>query len=689
MSDLLLEILSEEIPARMQQRAARDLRDRVLAALAEHRVEAPSSRCYATPRRLVLALEDLPRRQPDLEEERKGPRVGAPDRAVAGFAGSLGIPVAALERRDTAKGSFWFALTRRAGRPLPELLGTLLPAAMADLPWPRSMRWGSHDIRWVRPIVSVLALSDGVVVPMSYGPLRAGDSTCGHRFLAPERFSVTGFQDYRRRLEAAYVVLDADERRRRIREDACRLAAAEDLVLQDTPRLLDEIAGLVEWPVTMIGGFDESFMSLPSEILVSAMTRHQRHLPLRRRDGALARRFVMVANMAGGDRVRAGHERVLAARLADGRHFWARDRRRRLEDRVGDLDRIVFHARLGSLGAKAGRLSRLASELAASIPGCESALARRAALLAKADLASETVAEFPELQGVLGGHHAEADGEDDAVARAVREHHAPQGPSDRCPRAPVGVAVALADKIDTLAGFFAIGERPTGSRDPFGLRRAALGVVRLILENALRLELRGVFERAALLYPGNPDKARAASVADDLMDFVADRLKVHLRATGVRHDLVDAVFRHGGDDLVGLQARVAALGSFVAAEDGANLLAAYRRAANIVRIEERRDRLSHGAEFDREALVAAEETALAEALAAAAATAVPALQDERFDDAMTALARLRRPVDAFFDRVTVNTDDEALRRNRLRLLAAIGATLDRVADFSRIEGPGA
>ena len=572
---------------------------------------------------------------------------------------------------------------------MPELLGTLLPVAMADLPWPRSMRWGSHDIRWVRPIVSVLALSDGVVVPMSYGPLRAGDSTCGHRFLAPERFSVTGFQDYR---GASKRPTSCSTRTSAAAASAKTPAASpppRTSCSRTRPGSLDEIAGLVEWPVTMIGGFDESFMSLPSEILVSAMTRHQRHLPLRRRDGALARRFVMVANMAGGDRVRAGHERVLAARLADGRHFWARDRRRRLEDRVGDLDRIVFHARLGSLGAKAGRLRCLASELAASIPGCESALARRAALLAKADLASETVAEFPELQGVLGGHHAEADGEDDAVARAVREHHAPQGPSDRCPRAPVGVAVALADKIDTLAGFFAIGERPTGSRDPFGLRRAALGVVRLILENALRLKLRGVFERAALLYPGNPDKARAASVAGDLMDFVADRLKVHLRATGVRHDLVDAVFRHGGDDLVGLQARVAALGSFVAAEDGANLLAAYRRAASIVRIEERRDRLSHGAEFDREALVAAEETALAEALAAAAATAVPALEDERFDDAMTALARLRRPVDAFFDRVTVNTDDEALRRNRLRLLAAIGATLDRVADFSRIEGPGA
>ena len=698
MADLLFEIFSEEIPARMQQRAARDLRDLILKTLAAQGIAPEASACDATPRRLLVTLTGLPERQEDLEEERKGPKVGAPDKAVEGFARSAGVAVSDLEQRDTDKGPCWFAVVRRSGRAMAELLAEVLPEAMSALPWPKSMRWGDHDVRWVRPIVSILALLDGAVVPFSFGPVASGDSTCGHRFLAPARFAVADAADYREKLAAAHVLIDSAERHRRIAEGIAALAQAESLTVEDNPGLLDEVAGLVEWPVPMIGGFDAAFMEVPPEVLVTEMTQHQRYFPLRDARGALANRFAFVANSMGGENgavIVAGNERVLAARLSDGRHFWDQDHKRTLESRVPDLDKVVFHARLGTLGEKVERVERLAGHLAASIPGCDAELARRAARLAKADLTSEMVGEFPELQGVMGGYYARADGEDPAVAAATGEHYAPQGPSDACPTAPVSVAVALADKIDTLAGFFAIDEKPTGSRDPYALRRAALGVIRLILENGLRLRLRALFVRSAgdqLVHGGfevlrHTDLETSVGPAcDALLAFFADRLKVHLREQGVRHDLVDAVFALGDDDLVRVLARVEALAGFVASEDGANLLAAYKRAANIVRIEEKKDGVTFGPDFDPALLEAAEEKAVAAALAAANDDAGPALDDELYQNAMTALAKMRQPVDAFFDGVTVNADDPALRTNRLRLLSAIRATLDRVADFSRIEG---
>ncbi len=689
MAEFLLEVLSEEMPASIQKTGVNSLQRNLLDILREQRVEAEGSETHTTPRRLVVALYGLPDRQPDLDEERKGPRVGAPDRAVEGFARSAGVAAGDLERRETDKGPVWFATVRRGGRPVLDLLADAAPRAMAEVAWPKSMRWGDHDVRWVRPVVSIVALLDGAVVPFSFGPVEAGDATRGHRFLAPEPFAVAGFEDYRDRLKAAHVRIDRDERKALIAEGAAALAKAEGLAVEDNPGLLDEVAGLVEWPVPMIGGFDPAFMEVPPDVLTTAMIRHQRYFPLRDGSGTLAPRFVFVANMEGGDGGRVvteGNERVLAARLSDARHFWNRDRERTLESRVPDLADIVFHAKLGSMAERAGRMERLAAELASRIPGCDPRLARRAARLAKADLTSGMVGEFPELQGAMGAHYARRDGEDEAVAAAIAGHYGPRGPSDACPTAPVGVAVALAEKIDTLVGFFAIGEKPTGSRDPFALRRAALGVIRLVLENGLRLRLRDVFGSSGRGYDGLGGHLRQEAV-DDLLAFFADRLKVHLRDEGVRRDLIDSVFaRRPDDDPVRLVARVRALRTFLATEDGANLLAAYRRAANIVRIEEKRDGRRFAAAVDDGLLAQDEERAVVEALAEADAAAGPALDEERYEDAMAALAGLRRPVDAFFDRVTVNAGDPALRENRLNLLSAIRATMDRIADFSRIEG---
>lgn len=692
MAEFLLEVLSEEIPAAMQAAGADGLLRNLRNVLRERRVEARDAEAHATPRRLVAVLRGLPDREPDLREERRGPRVGAPDKAVEGFARSAGAAVRELERRDTAKGPVWFATVRRAGRPVAELLADAAPRAMAEIVWPKSMRWGDDDVRWVRPIVSILALLDGAVVAFRFGPVEAGGVTRGHRFLAPEPFAVADFDDYRARLKAARVLIDRDERKAAIAEGAAALAAAEGLEVENRPGLLDEVAGLVEWPTPMIGGFDPAFMEVPADAPATAMVRHQRYFPLRDASGALAPRFVFVANTRGGDggrTVTEGNERVLAARLSDARHFWDRDRGRTLESRVPDLADIVFHARLGTMAQRAARMERLAGALAASIPGCDAELARRAALLAKADLTTGMVGEFPTLQGVMGGHYARRDGEREAVAVAIAEHYGPRGPSDSCPTAPVSVAVALAEKVDTLVGLFDIGEQPTGSRDPFALRRAALGAIRLILENGLRIPLRGAFRRAQGHFrdDGVAGEGDDGGAMRELGDFIAGRLKIHLRDEGAGHDLIDATFaREASDDLARLAARARALRAFLATDDGADLLAAYRRAANIVRIEEKKDGRRFDAAVDAALLTLDAERAAVAALAEADAAAGPALDGERYGDAMAALAGLRRPVDAFFDGVTVNAGEPALRENRLNLLSAIRATMDRVADFSRIEG---
>ncbi len=691
MPELLLEILSEEIPARMQGRAAEDLRRLLTEGLKGAGLEFSKAEAFATPRRLALVVEGLPKRQPDVSEEKRGPREGAPEKALQGFLKANGLTsIDQAELRETDKGKVYFLVREIPGRPTAEVLPEVIGAAVRALPWPKSMRWTAGAFRWVRPLHAVLAVFDGRRlkggVALGRSELGFTNRTSGHRFLAPKGFAVEDFKDYKAKLKAAKVILDPAERRRIIETKAGQLAAKQQLTVKPDPGLLDEVAGLVEWPVPLLGRIDADFMDLPPEVLTTSLRSHQKYFVTQDETGRLADRFVIVANMATADRgkvIVAGNERVLRARLSDARFFWDQDRKASLASRAPALEQIVFHARLGTLDQKVDRMQALAAEIARHVPGADVDRVRSAARLAKADLVSGMVGEFPELQGIMGRYYARHDGEHDEVAEAIAEHYAPQGPNDACPSAPVSVCVALADKIDSLVGFFAIDEKPTGSKDPYALRRAALGVIRLIVENRLRLPLLGILEASRGLYRNLGDVA----VAGPLVDFFAERLKVALRDRGVRHDLISAVFALGGeDDLVRLLARVEALEGFLGSDDGANLLVAYRRAANIVRIEQKKDKATYNGGAQAAALAQDEEKSLFAALSRASETAGDALSKEDFTGAMAALAGLRRPVDAFFDHVTVNSEDAALRENRLRLLAAIGGTLGRVADFSKIEG---
>jgi glycyl-tRNA synthetase beta chain len=703
MSELLLELFSEEIPARMQRAAAEQLRASVTVRLADERLAFARAEAFATPRRLTLVVEGLPARQPDVVEEKKGPHTGAPQRALEGFMKSAGLTTLEGAEVRTVGGADYYYLSRTvAGRATADVLRDVVAATVESFAWPKSMRWGSGAMRWVRPLQNVLCLFDGAVVDVALRAhgLRANDATHGHRFLAPQRITVRSFEDYAAKLRDAYVVLDADERRTFIASRVAELAAAEGLTFPHDPALLEEVAGLVEWPIPLIASIDAAFMALPREVLTTTMRANQKYFALETADGTLAPRFALVANVAapdGGAAIVAGNERVLRARLADARFFWDQDRKTPLEDRVPALANLVFHARLGTLMEKVLRIKSLAVELAATAGAGETIeLVNRAATLCKADLVTGMVGEFPELQGKIGRYYALAEGEGVRVADAIAEHYAPLGPSDRCPTAPVSVAVALADKLDTLAGFFAIGEKPTGSKDPFGLRRAALGVIRLIVENRLRLQLTPAFTAAFEAYaktlpeiardtaPGAPN---GTEVARELLEFFADRLKAHLRETGVRHDLISAVFALGDeDDLVRLLARVDALGTFLASPDGANLLTAYKRASNIVRREEKNDATRYDGAPDPALFAQPEESALFTELHRATLEIAEHAEREDFAGAMAALARLRPFVDVFFDRVTVNADDPALRANRLRLLSGIRSALGAVADFSKIEG---
>ncbi|MHA1568373.1 MAG: glycine--tRNA ligase subunit beta [Alphaproteobacteria bacterium] len=694
MAELLLELLSEEIPARMQTRAADDLKRLVNEALSSARVAFERAEAFATPRRIALVVDGLPSHQPDLTEEKRGPRVGAPDKAVGGFLKANGLDsLDQCEQRETDKGAFWFAVIDRKGQPIAALLPGLIGTAIGALAWPKSMRWGTGSMRWVRPLQHCLCLCDGAPIAIeTTEPVATGADTVGHRFHAPDPIPVSGFDEYQTKLRAAKVMLDPAERRAVIAKRAAALATAEGLRLADDPALLDEIVGLVEWPVPLIGAIDEAFMGVPPEVLTTAMRTHQRYFALERDDGTLAPRFVVVANIEapdGGAAIVAGNERVLRARLSDAKFFWDQDRKQKLESRVPALGQILFHAKLGTLAQKVERIQALAAELVPSVPGADIDQVRSAATLAKADLTTGMVGEFPELQGVMGRYYALEEGEKAAVAQAIEDHYKPAGPDDGCPAAPVGVAVALADKLDTLIGFFGIGEPPTGSRDPFALRRAALGCIRLILENGLRVNLWDAFTQAYTLYARPPASAEwdRDAVVGALLDFFADRLKVHLRTQGVRHDLISAVFALGDeDDLVRLLARVSALETFLATDDGANLLVAHKRASHIVSIEEKRDGIAYDSAPEEALLAEEDERALYAALQEVRLRVDPELGAERFDDAMKILAGLRQPVDRFFDRVTVNCDAPELRANRLRILARINDTMAKIADFSKIEG---
>jgi glycyl-tRNA synthetase beta chain len=746
MAELLLELFSEEIPARMQARAAEDLRRLVTEGLKAQGLAAGEARAYATPRRLTLVVEGVPAKSPDLSEERKGPRVNAPAQAITGFIKSAGLKSIedATVVKDDKKGDFYVVKVEKPGRAAKEIIGEVVPAVAGKFPWPKSMRWGAGRTTWVRPLHSIVCLLDGKVVPFSIEEVEAGKETRGHRFHGDEPFDVSGWGDYVKGLKAHKVILDPAEREALIAEQARALAKEHKLALVEDEALLAENAGLTEWPLVLMGSFEEAFLSVPAECLMLSMKQHQKCFSLKHpRSGKLANRFLLVSNLHpkdGGATIIAGNEKVIRARLSDAKFFWEQDKKKPLDEMASALAGITFHEKLGSQKDRVERVAELAFQIAGSVDA-DPADARRAAQLAKADLVSGMVGEFPELQGLMGRYYAEAAGTKPEIARAIELHYKPKGPTDTVPLASQGdavaIAVALADKLDTLVGFWAIGEKPTGSGDPYQLRRAALGVIRIVLENDLRLPLvfttlmhrpaikQSIFDQelrelqqtrhaeyeqrkrqvvSELLVArneyqriidetreGGPRIVTVPPEISDLISFFADRLKVHLRDKGARHDLIDAVYSLGGqDDLALIVKRVDALDAFLKTDDGAVLLTGVKRASNILRDEEKKDKQSYAADADASLLRAPQELTLYEAIQKVKADTVAAINVENFAGAMRALAELRAPVDAFFDKVTVNVTDvteaTALRANRLALLSEIRAATLNVADFSKIAG---
>lgn len=713
MAELLLELFSEEIPSRMQARAANDLKRLVTEGLRAQGLDVGDAHAFATPQRLTLAIEDVPGMSPDVSDERKGPRVGAPDKAIAGF-----LKAAGLDNVDQAqvvtdkKGDYYVAKIEKPGRPAGDIASEVICDALEKFPWPKSMRWGSGTFNWVRPLKSILCLIDGQVVPLQAAGLTASNVTRGHRFHGFDAFEVSGFEDYVDKLAARAVMLNTEERAEEIRDQAEALAHSANLELVDDAALLDENAGLAEWPVVLMGDFEESFLDIPEECLMTSMKTHQKCFSLRdRQSGKLANKFILVSNLTatdGGSEIVAGNEKVIRARLSDAKFFWDQDLKRPLDEMASDLEGITFHEKLGSQRERVERVAELSYKLAGAVDA-DPEDARRAAQLCKADLVSGMVGEFPELQGLMGRYYAEHVGTKPEIARAIELHYKPKGPTDVVPIEDEGdavaIAVALADKLDTLVGFWRINEKPTGSGDPYQLRRAALGVIRILLENDLRVSLlkETMFAQARFETQGKPhlwaDKAKkgegkgkasvdpTSEIGKDLLSFFADRLKVYLKENGARHDLIDAVFSLGGqDDLALIVKRVDALDGFLGTDDGTNLLAGVKRASNIIGIEEKKDKCSYAGGYDSARLVGEEEKVLAAAIEKVKADTVAAINVENFNGAMNALAELRAPVDAFFDAVIVNDPDPKLRENRLKLLSEIRAATLTVADFSKIAG---
>jgi len=692
MPDLLLELFSEEIPARMQAKAADDLRRMVTDKLVAEGLVYEGAKAFVTPRRLALTVHGIPVRQPDLKEERKGPKVGAPDAAVQGFLKATGLKSLdeAQLQRDPKKGDFYVALLEKPGRPAIDVIAEILPVIIRTFPWPKQMRWGERSAKpgaltWVRPLHSIIATfgpetEEPDIVKFDIAGIEAGQTTRGHRFMAPAEFTVRRFDDYVSKLEEAKVVLDPQRRKDIILADAKQLAFAQGYELVEDQVLLDEVSGLVEWPVVLMGSFDEDFLSIPGEVIRATIRNNQKCFVVRDpKTGKLANKFILTANIEatdGGKAIVAGNERVIRARLSDAKFFYETDLKTKLEDRLPKFAQIVFHEKIGTQAERISRIEKLAADIAPLVRA-DVEKTKRAARLAKTDLLTEVVGEFPEVQGLMGKYYAQAAGEDASVAAAIEDHYKPQGPNDRVPSDPVAIAVALADKIDTLAGFWRIDEKPTGSKDPFALRRAALGVIRLLLDNSLKFSLAKV---ASSQLGGQDDKVA------DLLSFFADRLKVQLRDQGARHDLVDAVFAlEGQDDLLMIVRRVEALGKFLDTDDGKNLLAGTKRAANILRIEEKKDGRSFEGAPNAALYKLDEEKALANAIDQVKLDASAAVAKEDFAAAMTAMAKLRPAVDAFFDKVKVNDDDSSVRENRLKLLNEIRAATRAVADFSKIQ----
>jgi len=740
MPDLLIELFSEEIPARMQARAAEDLKKRMTDGLVEAGLTYAGAAAFSTPRRLTLALEGLLAESPTVREERKGPKVGAPDKAIEGFLRGAGLTRDQLEERDTPKGAVYFALIEKPGRPAAEIIAEVLEATIRNFPWPKSMRWGAGSLRWVRPLHSILCqLSDengSEVVPLEIDGIKAGTVTQGHRFMAPGEITVSGFEDYAAKLKRANVVLDPVERQEAIWQEAGNQAFARGLELVEDKGLLAEVAGLVEWPVVLLGDIDAEFLELPPEVLQTSMKEHQKFFSVKNPKTGRIEGFVTVANRETADQgatILAGNQKVLSARLADAKFFWENDLRvakseTGMEAWTGQLSNVTFHNKLGTQAERIDRIAALAREIA-PVVGADADLAEQAARVAKADLSSEMVYEFPELQGLMGRYYAEAAGLPQEVANACEMHYSPLGPSDDVPTEPVSVAVALADKLDTLTGFWAIDEKPTGSKDPFALRRAALGVIRLVLENNARMSLdrffdgqllriesaldaslsdagiasllkeiaeHGVFGAAFRVVRDrlgeNAERAfldletKVPDLSDDLLSFFHDRLKVFLRDQGIRHDVIDAcIAMAGNDDLTLLVKRARALEDFLKSEDGTNLLQGFKRANNILTQAEEKDGVEYSYGADVKFAEDDSEKALFAALEASEGAISAAIEAEDFAAAMGGVAALRGPVDAFFEAVQVNSDKEVVRRNRLNLLSQIRKVCGQVADLSRIE----
>ncbi|RWR51853.1 glycine--tRNA ligase subunit beta [Sinirhodobacter ferrireducens] len=686
MPDLLIELFSEEIPARMQPGAREALKKLVTDGLVEAGLTYGHAAAFSTPRRLTLALEGLSAESPTLREERKGPSTGANEKAIEGFLRSTGLTLEQLEVRDDKKGQVYFAVVEKPGRSAPEIVAEVLEKTIRTFPWPKSMRWGSGTLKWVRPLHSILCLltteAGAEVVDLEVEGIRSGNTTEGHRFMAPGRFAVSGFDDYVAKLKAAKVVLDSAEREEILWNEAQTLAFARGLELVPDRGLLAEVAGLVEWPVALMGDIAETFLGLPPEVLQTSMKEHQKFFSVKNPKTGRIEGFVTVANRETADHgatILKGNLKVLSARLSDAKFFWEHDLRivktEGLEGMGEGLAQVTFHNKLGSQAARIERIEALAQEIAPMV-GAQPDLAAEAARVVKSDLRSAMVGEFPELQGLMGSYYARAAGLPEAVANACKGHYSPLGPSDEVPSEPVTVAVALADKIDTLTGFWAIDEKPTGSKDPFALRRAALGVIRLVLVNGLRLDLAKVFATAN-------DKTDAA----DLLAFFHDRLKVFMKDQNIRHDVIDAVLAMpGNDDLTLVVKRAEALVAFLKTEDGGNLIQGFKRANNILSQAEAKDGVEYSFGADPKFVEGAEETALFAALDAAEAAIGPAMAAEEFGAAMAAMAALRAPIDAFFTAVQINAENEIVRRNRLNLLSRIRQICLSVADLAKIEG---
>lgn len=714
MPDLIFELLSEEVPARMQANAIATLQQRVEEQFEKSGLSYKKIEAYVTPRRMAILATGLPAKQESVTEEKRGPRVDAPQQAVDGFLKSTGLKRDQLEKRKTKKGEFFFAVVEQKGTETQSLLGDILAQAITNFPWPKSMRWGDYDCRWVRPLVNIACVFNGKAVPLTFAHLTANNLTYGHRFLKPDAIEITTIASYKNGLEKAYVMLDQEARKSFIIKEGEKLAKAKKLALHKDKALLEEVTGLVEWPVPLLGAIDSEFMKLPSEVLETSMREHQKYFTLRDKGGLMAPHFLTVANIVTKDKGRkiiAGNERVLRARLADARFFYEQDSKQSLEDFLPRLDTIVFHAKLGSIGDKTRRMADLAKLLAVWVPHADLLKSERAAMLSKADLATEMVGEFPELQGTMGYYYASEQEEDD-IAHAIYEHYAPVGPSDDCPVKPLSIVTALADKIDSLVGLFAVGEIPTGSKDPFALRRAALGVIRIILDNKLAIPLNVLFSSALKQYPNailkqdeeteapleekkkrlrlklrRKRKTQYNDVIEILMDFFEDRIKASLKSQKIRHDLISAVFDGGQeDDICRLVKRIESLHAFLETDDGANLLVAYRRAANILAKEEEKEGKSFKPSVSSSQLKEPQEKALHEFIEQHQKPIEEAIKQQEFTEAMQLLSGLRKPVDDFFDKVKVNADEDDIRKNRLCLLAAMRELFDAIANFDKVEG---